>query len=141
MKLTALEDSLFSQQDEHVKTLLRQSGVVPVADPLIDLWNLPNGTNTVILIGGRGGMKTYGVSDFIAHQASVNKKRCVILRDEHSLIKESILSEILQRYDEIPFSTGTDKLTTGIKDRETGTELVFTKGFKASDNKKKANMK
>jgi phage terminase large subunit len=86
-------------------------------------------------------MKTWGVSQFIANQAAVNKKRCVILRDEHSLIKESILSEILQRYDDIPFNTNTEKLTTGIKDKETGMELVFTKGFKASDNQKKANMK
>ena len=141
MKLNALENSLFKEQSEELQQNLKLSGVVPVADPILPLWNLPEKTNTVILIGGRGGMKTWGVSQFIAYQAAVNKKRCVILRDEHSLIKESILSEILQRYDDIPFSTNTEKLTTGIKDKESGNELVFTKGFKASDNQKKANMK
>src|SRR6185312_3124030 len=141
MKLNPLKDSLFSPLDEDLKKNLLLSGVVPVADQLIGLWELPGKTNTVILIGGRGGMKTFGVSQFIAYQAGVNKKRCVILRDEHSLIKESILSEIHQRFDDIPFATDTEKLTTGIKDRSTGTELVFTKGFKASDNQKKANMK
>lgn len=139
MKLNAIEDSLFKDLDPELQKNLKLSGVVPVADQIIPLWNLPEKTNTVILIGGRGGMKTFGVSQFIAYQAAVNKKRCVILRDEHSLIKESILSEILQRYDEIPFNTDTEKLTTGIKNKDT--ELVFTKGFKASDNQKKANMK
>jgi len=142
VKLNPIDDILFRQfANEQEQLDLMRSGAVPVAGPILPLWELPPGTNTVILIGGRGGMKTYGVSQFIAYQAANNKKRCVILRDEHSLIKESILSEILQRYDEIPFNTNTDKLTTGLKDKETNTELVFTKGFKASDNKKRANMK
>lgn len=141
MRLNALQNSLFATLDDDLKENLKLSGVVPVADPVLPLWNLPKKTNTVILIGGRGGMKTYGVSQFIAYKSSVEKKRCVILRDEHSLIKESILSEILQRYDEIPFSTNTEKLSTGIKDKSNGNDLVFTKGFKASDNQKKANMK
>ena len=141
MKLNALEDNLFKEQTSQLQEALLLSGVVPVATPLLPLWELPIGTNTVILIGGRGGMKTYGVSQFIAYQASVNKKRCVVLRDEHALIKESILSEILQRFDEIPFDTNTEKLGTGLKDKDSGQEVVFTKGFRASDNKKRANMK
>jgi phage terminase large subunit len=141
VKLFPVEYSKFKLLPESEQRILKTWGSVPVADPIMPLWELPEKTNTVILIGGRGGMKTWGVSQFIAYQAAVNKKRCVILRDEHSLIKESILSEILQRYADIPFSTKTEKLTTGIKDKETGTELVFTKGFKASDNQKKANMK
>jgi len=120
---------------------LRLSGVVPVGDAVYDLWNLPPKTDTVILIGGRGGMKTYGVSDYIAHQAAVNKKRCVILRDEKSLIKDSILNEILIRYDSIPFNTNTERLQTGLRDKDSGEDVVFTKGFRASENSKKANLK
>lgn len=141
MTLKPIEASLFNQIPDGVRLPLLQSGVVVVADPIMPLWTLPAGTNTVVLIGGRGGMKTYGVSDFIAYQASNNKKRCVILRDEKSLIKDSILSEILLRYDAIPFETNTERMTTGLKDRETGKDVVFTKGFKASANEKKANMK
>lgn len=141
MKLTPLEDSLFQTLEPDLQLNMRLSGVVPVADAIYPLWNLPTDTNTVVLIGGRGGMKTYGVSDFVAHQAAVNKKRCVILRDEKSLIKASILNEILSRYDAIPFGTGTERLHTGLKNKENGMDVVFTMGFKASANEKKANMK
>lgn len=141
MQLKPIEDSLFKDLPDDLKQTLKLSGVVPVADPIFPLWNLPKGTNTVILIGGRGGMKTYGVSDFTANNSSAYKKRFVVLRDEKSHIKDSILSEILQRFDEIPFYTGTERMQTGLKDSATSVDVVFTKGFKASDNKKKANMK
>lgn len=141
MKLKPLESSLFEKLSPELQIQLRASGVVPVSDSLLKLWELPVDTNTAILIGGRGGMKTYGVSDFIAHQAAINRKRCVILRDEKSLIKASILNEILNRYDAIPFDTETERLHIGLKDRKTGNDLVFTMGFRASDNQKKANMK
>ncbi|MBP7398174.1 MAG: phage terminase large subunit [Chitinophagales bacterium] len=141
MTLKPLEASLFKKIPEELKLPMRQSGVVVVEDALIKLWTLPKDTNTVVLIGGRGGMKTWCASDFIAHQAAVNNKRCVVLRDEHSRIKDTILNEILDRYDAIPFKTDTEKLTTGIKDAKAGKDLVFTMGFRASDNKKKANMK
>lgn len=109
------------------------------------LYNLPDNIDTILCIGGRGGKKTYEVSKFIAKSAAIDKKRCVILRDEKALIKETILNEILTRYDTAN-STGAlsgtcERLATGLKDRTTGKDLVFTKGFKASDNTKKANMK
>ena len=109
------------------------------------LYKLEKDVNIVILIGGRGGMKTYEASKFIAYQATMEKKRCMIMRDEKSLIKESILNEVLLHYDKAneggllnPFF---DKMETGIKDRTTGEMLVLTKGFRASDNQKKANLK
>lgn len=141
MTLKPIEASLFDKLPEDIKLPLRQSGVVTVADPLLQLWNLPKETNLCVLIGGRAGMKTWNVSDFVAHQAAVNKKRCVVLRDEKSLIKTSILNEILNRFDAIPFHTDTDRLSTGLKDTKSGKDLVFTMGFRASDNTKKANMK
>ena len=119
--------------------------VVKAETPFKVLYNLPDQTNMIICIGGRGGMKTYEVSKFVAKSASVDKKRCVILRDEKALIKESILNEILTRYDTADkngqLSVECDRQTTGLKCRRTGTDLVFTKGFRASDNQKKANMK
>lgn len=141
MKLKPFEASLFLQVPGSIQPALLQSGVVPVADPIMPLWDLPADINTAVLIGGRAGLKTWGVSQFVAYSAANNKKRCVILRDEKSLIKESILSEILQRFDDIAFDTNTERLATGLKDRATGQDVVFTKGFKASDNQKKANMK
>lgn len=109
------------------------------------LYNLPAGTNTVICIGGRGGSKTYEVSKFIAFSATIQKKRCAVLRDEKETIRESILNEILQRYDTANETGVLDqyyqRLDTGIKDRETNETLVFTKGFRASDSKKRANLK
>ena len=141
MTLRPLEASLFEKLSDEVKELMLASGVVPVADPLMQLWQLPEGTRTVVLIGGRGGMKTYGVSDFIANQAAVNKKRCAVLRDEKSRIKETILNEILLRFDSIKFRTDVERLETGIKDKKTNEAIVFTMGFKASDNTKTANLK
>lgn len=109
------------------------------------LYNLPEGTNIVVCIGGRGGAKTYEVSKYIAFQATINKKRGVVLRDEKELIRESILNEILSRYDTANENGILDqfyiKLDTGIRDKKTGEMLVFTKGFRASDNQKRANLK
>lgn len=93
----------------------------------------------------RGGAKTYEVSKFIAFSATIKKKRCVVLRDEKELVRESILNEVLLRYDTAnesgALSGHYDRLDTGIKEKKTGEMLVFTKGFRASDNKKKANLK
>lgn len=75
MTLKPIEASLFDKLPEDIKLPLRQSGVVTVADPLLQLWNLPKETNLCVLIGGRAGMKTWNVSDFVAHQAAVNKKK------------------------------------------------------------------
>ena len=109
------------------------------------LYNLPPPINTIVLIGGRGGAKTYEASKFIAFSATVRKKRCAILRDEKETIRESILNEILQRYDTANETGVLDayytRQDTGIKDKRTSEMLVFTKGFRASDNKKRANLK
>lgn len=109
------------------------------------LYDLPAGTNMVILIGGRGGMKTYEASKYIAFSATIKEKRCVVLRDEKELIRESILNEILLRYDTAndngSLSQHYQRLDTGIKDLKTSEMVVFTKGFRASATDKKANLK
>ena len=93
----------------------------------------------------RGGAKTYEVSKYIAFQSTIKKKRCVVLRDEKELVRESILNEVLLRYDTAnehgALSGSYDRLDTGIKEKKTGEMLVFTKGFRASDSTKRANLK
>lgn len=118
---------------------------VECLDPFKILYHLPPGINTIICIGGRGGAKTYEVSKFVAFQSTKNKKRCVVLRDEKELIRESILNEILLRYDTAN-SSGVlsqlfERLDTGIKNRQNNQMMVFTKGFRASSTEKTANMK
>jgi phage terminase large subunit len=109
------------------------------------LYDLPKGTNLIICIGGRGGAKTYEISKYIAFQSTIKEKRAVILRDEKELIRESILNEILLRFDtadeEGTLSQVYERLETGIKDRRTDSMLVFTKGFRASTLAKTANLK
>jgi phage terminase large subunit len=111
------------------------------------LYNIPETVNLVFCIGGRGGMKTYEVSKYVAVMATMQKKRCCILRDEKELIRESILNEVLIRYDTANENSGLaldtvfDRLDTGIKDKKTGNMVVFTKGFRASNSDKKANLK
>jgi phage terminase large subunit len=118
---------------------------VKCSDKFKPLYNLPEDVNLVVCIGGRGGMKTYEVSKFIAFKSTIQKKRCVVLRDEKELIRESILNEVLLRYDTAnangALSESYDRLDTGIKDKETNEMLVFTKGFRASASDKKANLK
>jgi phage terminase large subunit len=122
-----------------------ESIVIEDAGKFRILYELPPDINVVVCIGGRGGRKTYEVSKFIAKSAAIDKKRCIILRDEKELIRESILNDILNRYDAANeyghLSLSTERLDTGIKDRETGEMLVFTKGFRASDTKKRSNLK
>jgi len=115
------------------------------------LYDLPEDINLVIAMGGRGGMKTYEVSKWVAFSATMKGKRCCILRDEKETVRESILNEVLLRYDTAnqPLEEGElgqldayyDRLETGIKDKRTGTMRVFTKGFRASSSDKKANLK
>jgi phage terminase large subunit len=109
------------------------------------LYNLPARTNTVVVIGGRGGAKTYEVSKFATFKATMERRRTVIMRDEKELIRESILNEILMRYDTANasgvLSRFYDRLETGIKDKRNGDMLVFTKGFRASTTQKRANLK
>lgn len=109
------------------------------------LYNLPPDTHTVVAIGGRGGAKTYEVSKFTSFSATVKNKRCVIMRDEKELVRESILAEILAHFDKANetgyFDRKFDRLDTGLKDKRTGDYCVFTKGFRASSNDKSANLK
>jgi phage terminase large subunit len=109
------------------------------------LYNLPVDTNLVICIGGRGGAKTYEVSKKIIFDATINRKRSVILRDERERIKESILNEIFMRYDTANkdglLDKYYDKNETELKDKQTGKTLIYTQGFRASDKQKKANLK
>lgn len=90
-------------------------------------------------------MKTYEISKLAAYEGTVGQKRVAVFRDEKSNIRESILMEILTRFDtanESGFLTRFfERLDTGIKDKETGNMTVFTKGFRASSTKKKANLK
>lgn len=109
------------------------------------LYELPAGTNLVILIGGRGGMKTYEASKYAAYMATIQKKRVAVLRDERETIRESILNEIFLRYDTANqyghFNGLYEKNERGIRDLVTGEMLVFTKGFRASSLQKSANLK
>lgn len=119
--------------------------IIEDAGPFKALYNLPPDIHLVCLIGGRGGRKTYETSKFIAKRVAVDRKRVVVLRDEKELIGESILNEIFNRYDSANqyghFDGNTMKLENGLRDRKTKEMLLFTKGFRASDNQKKANLK
>lgn len=118
---------------------------VKALPPYRILYKLPDGTNIIVVIGGRGGSKTYEVSKFISFSSTVKEKRSVILRDEKELIRESILNEVLLRYDTANAGNVLgqvyERLETGIKDRRNDGMVVFTKGFRASSNKKTANLK
>lgn len=105
----------------------------------------PPGTRIIILIGGRGSAKTRSASAVITFSATIRKKRCAVLRDEKASIEESILAEILSRFDEADdqrlLSRFYKRLKNGIQSRSTKKMMVFTKGFKASQKSKTANMK
>lgn len=109
------------------------------------LYELPPDTSVVLLIGARGGGKTYEGSKFAAVQATTKKKRIAILRDEKEPIRQSILNEIFLRYDTANrngvLDTMFEKTETGIKDRQSGTWLVYTKGFRASTVISKTHLK
>lgn len=104
-----------------------------------------DGIEFIIAIGSRGGMKTYEVSKFSAYDAVVRKRRQAILRDEASTIKESILNEIKARYATANssgfFDSEFEVQDFGIKNKVTNQMQVFTRGFRASSNEKKANLK
>lgn len=109
------------------------------------LYNLPKGTHTVVLIGGRGGMKTHEASKFIAYSSTINYKRCAVLRDEKERIRQTILNEIWQRYASANENGILDRYfirnKTVLKDRNTGETLIYTQGFRASDSTKTATLK
>jgi phage terminase large subunit len=145
MKLRHIEASLFELLPDEIKESMLLSGVIPVVDPFLKLYDLPKGTNMVICIGGRGGAKSHEVSRFAVHDVTNNNRRVAILRDEKETIRESILNEIFMRYDDSfsynHFSTEFIKSNLGIKNKETGNMVLFTKGFRASSGVKKTNLK
>lgn len=118
---------------------------VKALEPFKQLYHLPEEINLVICIGGRGGAKTYEISKFIAVKATIKEKRCVVLRDEKELVRESILNEVLMRFDSANtngvLSVLYERLDTGIKKRDSNDMLVFSKGFRASSTIKTANLK
>lgn len=109
------------------------------------LYNRPEDVDLVIAIGGRGGKKTYEISKFAAFESTIKERRVAVLRDEAETIRESILNEIFLRFDTANkhghFDGVYDKQINGIKKMSTGEMLVFTKGFRASSNEKRSNMK
>lgn len=145
MTLITVEDTLLDKAPDILREALQYSGVVPVNEKFLGLYALPKETHTVVLIGGRGGGKTFEASRFITIQTCINDKRTVVLRDVKSLLEESILNEVLERYEDLNkywgFSRKYTKMVKGIKNRLTGAMAMFTKGFKASSNDKKANLK
>lgn len=113
--------------------------------PFKQLYDPPPGTNLIVLMGGRGGRKTYETSKYIAKRCAVDKKRAVILRDEKELIADTILNEIWTRYDRANANGRLDlecvKNKNELLDRKTGKKLLYTKGFRATSLEKTANMK
>lgn len=144
MKLQPITYSEFQRVPEEIQEALLQSGAVVVNDKYLKLYQRDKKVNIVVLIGGRGGAKTNEGSRYVTLMSCHEKKRTAILRDEHSLVRESILNEIFLRYDELTpywnFEAETQKLDTGIKGKD-GSMMVFTKGFRASSKAKKANLK
>lgn len=109
------------------------------------LYDLPNDTNVVFLVGGRAGKKTHEVSKWIAFTTMIRRKRGVLLRDEKALIKETILNEVWERYDTANkngvFNSMYSKNEGELKEKATGNVLLYTKGFRASSNQKTAGLK
>lgn len=116
-------------------------------EPYKILYDLPKDTWLVINIGGRGGGKSYETSKFATIQAIQNNKRIAVLRDEASTISQSILNDIKLRFEEINekafglLSASFQMQDKGLKNKKTGFDVIFTKGFKTSSNNKKANLK
>lgn len=106
------------------------------------LFQPPDDLRVLILIGGRGGMKTYNAALATNYHVLVRGKRVQILRDEATRIKQSILNEVLEKYDSLggAFDRAFTKTENTIKNSE-GVEVVFTQGFRASSNAKTSNMK
>lgn len=146
MDITPIEASIFEQFPEETKELMLASGVLPVLDPFMKLYERDPETDLIICIGGRGGGKTHEVSKFSVVDATSNNRRQAILRDEKEAIRESILNEIFMRYDEA-INNGHveenkfEKIASGLRKKGTPEMMIFTKGFRASSTQKKTNLK
>ena len=122
--------------------------LIPTPLPQFEqLYNLPPDTWLCINMGPRGSGKSYEGSKFGVLNVITAKKRVAILRDEASTITQSILHEMKLRYNEI-----NEKLrgrldlhfefqTNVLKDRKTGLDLIFTKGFSTSSKGKQTTLK
>jgi phage terminase large subunit len=111
------------------------------------LYDLPPGTWLVINVGGRGGGKSYEVSKYAVLNATIERKRIALLRDQQSTIAQSIMHEIKLRYADLDekaggyFSGHWDMQDLGLKHRATGLMHIFSKGFKTAKNSQKAGLK
>lgn len=118
---------------------------VKAHDKFKPLYALHPSIDFVIAIGGRGGMKTYEISKFAAVSATIKEKRIAVLRDEKESIRESILNEIFMRFDTANQDGKLDayfsKYQNGLYNKSTESLQVFTKGFRASSNEKRSNLK
>lgn len=116
----------------------------PIEDFKI-LYDIPKGIFFIVCIGGRGGAKTYEISKWALFNAIAYHKRIVILRDEKSIIRETILNEVWERYETANCNGLLDRHFIRneyeLKDRETGKILIYTKGFRASSTQKRTNLK
>lgn len=116
-----------------------------VEPPFRKLYEPPGTYDIIVAIGGRGGMKTYEISKYAAFASTIRERRIAVLRDEKETIRESILNEIFLRYDTANksghFDGLFDKTQSGIRNLTSGEMQVFTKGFRASSNEKKSNLK
>lgn len=111
------------------------------------LYELKEDTWLIINLGGRGGGKSYEVSKFGTIMPLQFGKRVVVLRDQQSTIEQSILDEIKNRYNEINEKSGGfyndyfEFQSRNLKNKKTGKDVIFTKGFQTSNVNQKANLK
>lgn len=101
-----------------------------------------------LLYGGRGKGATQAASKAIVCMLMRNPQmRIVVIKHEHTTVKESILQQIKARALEIDAKSGGDFSTifeiqeNSIKCRATGEHVVFTKGVRASTADNKDNFK
>ncbi len=111
------------------------------------LYDIPKGTWLIINMGPRGSGKSYEGSKFGVLCAVTEKKRVAILRDEASTITQSILHEMKLRYNELNeklngrLDANFEFQTNVLKDKKTGLDLIFTKGFSTSSKGKQTTLK
>ena len=141
MRLIPIKYSEWQKLNEEEQDAAKSVGAVMVLDWLYDIWFLGNDVRECILIGGRGTGKTYSIAEYVAHHVCAKGSRCMIMRDEKESIKESIFDEISDAISKVRYAHNASVNKYEVVDKETGESLVFAKGFRASDNEKKANLK
>jgi phage terminase large subunit len=115
---------------------------LPVYKQLFDL-----DSGIAILMSGRGTGKTW-VASRLANVAVLERGwRCVVVRDEKTKVKETILQDIKNVYDKI--NDGLDGILNnkytftdqGLTNKETKSSDIFTLGFRASSKDDKTKLK